>query len=139
MKKTKASLSNGPVMPAKAKASPAAAEPKTSAVAAAPGTPAGRVRRSTKSPSEPAPLRVPVKFSAPAAEEVSLVGSFNDWDVGATPLRSSRDGEWRAEVKLAPGRYEYLFVVDGKWVPDPNAGQTTPNPFGGVNSVLVVP
>jgi hypothetical protein len=30
------------------------------------------------------------------------------------------------------------FVVDGKWMPDPRARQTVPNPFGGRNSVLKV-
>jgi len=37
-----------------------------------------------------------------------------------------------------PGRYEYLFVVDGQWLPDPNAKESVANPFGGRNSVLRV-
>jgi hypothetical protein len=37
------------------------------------------------------------------------------------------------------GRHEYLFVVDGQWLPDPKAKESVQNPFGGRNSVLVVP
>ena len=39
---------------------------------------------------------------------------------------------------MAPGTYEYCLVVDGKWMPDPLARETVPNPFGGSNSVLKV-
>jgi hypothetical protein len=39
---------------------------------------------------------------------------------------------------LAPGTYEYCFIVDGQWMPDPMARETVPNPFGGRNSVLKV-
>jgi len=31
-----------------------------------------------------------------------------------------------------------MFVVDGQWMPDPNAKEFAPNPFGGQNSVLVI-
>jgi hypothetical protein len=45
---------------------------------------------------------------------------------------------WTVDLTLAPGAYEYLFVVDGCWRPDPNATETTPNPFGEHNAVLRV-
>ena len=77
------------------------------------------------------------KLSAPAAKQVYVAGSFNNWHAAALPLKPAGD-EWVAEVKLAPGRYEYLFVVDGKWLPDPNAREKIPNPFGGFNSLLSV-
>lgn len=41
-------------------------------------------------------------------------------------------------MALAPGTYEYLFVVDGQWTPDPSALEVVPNPFGGCNSILKV-
>ena len=49
------------------------------------------------------------------------------------------DGKWAKDLALAPGRYEYLFVVDDTWVPDPAATETVPNPFFGVNAVVIVP
>jgi hypothetical protein len=39
---------------------------------------------------------------------------------------------------LAPGTYEYCLVVDGKWMLDPLARESVPNPFGGRNSILKV-
>ena len=47
-------------------------------------------------------------------------------------------GQWIKELALSPGIYEYQYVVDGRWVNDPQAVKSTPNPFGGRNSVLVV-
>lgn len=84
------------------------------------------------------PAPVALKLRAPAAKEVFVAGSFNGWQVGATPLRFGKDGEWAGELRLSPGRYEYLFVVDGTWLPDPAAREAAPNPFGGWNSVLSV-
>ena len=81
---------------------------------------------------------VALKLRAPAAKEVFVAGSFNGWQVGATPLRPAKGGEWQGELKLTPGRYEYLFVVDGTWLPDPAACEAAPNPFGGWNSILSV-
>ena len=45
---------------------------------------------------------------------------------------------WFGDLELRPGRHEYLFVVDGQWLPDPNARESVQNPFGGKNSVLIV-
>jgi len=80
---------------------------------------------------------VALKLTAPKAKHVYVAGSFNNWHASALPLKPAGK-EWIGEVKLAPGRYEYLFVVDGQWLPDPNARETIPNPFGGFNSLLSV-
>ena len=90
----------------------------------------------TRPASLPKSNGVSLKFVAPAAKQVFVVGTFNNWQAAATPLKPAPSGEWRGELKLAPGRYEYLFVVDGKWLPDPFARETAPNPFGGTNCVL---
>ncbi len=48
------------------------------------------------------------------AENVSVVGDFNAWE--GTPLSDpNQDGIWTASIPLAPGRYEYAFVIDGRW------------------------
>jgi hypothetical protein len=47
-------------------------------------------------------------------------------------------GQWIKGLSLLPGSYEYQYVVDGKWINDPQAVKSTPNPYGGRNSVLVV-
>lgn len=84
------------------------------------------------------PGGVPLMLVAPTASNVFVAGSFNNWHAAALPLKPLSGGQWVAEVKLPPGRYEYLFVVDGQWLPDPSAREAVPNPFGGFNSLLCV-
>jgi 1,4-alpha-glucan branching enzyme len=72
------------------------------------------------------------------ARTVYLVGDFNDWQPQTHPMKTSGDGSWRATVKLAPGPYQYKFVVDGAWVNDPDAADQVPNPYGTLNSRIFV-
>jgi glycosidase len=58
----------------------------------------------------------------PSAKHIFLVGTFNDWDPSRTLLIDpDGDGIFEVEILLAPGTYEYKFVVDGKWFTDPEA------------------
>jgi 1,4-alpha-glucan branching enzyme len=93
-----------------------------------------------KPPQAPPSGPPPVKFELyePSARAVYVAGSFNAWNPTATPLKNDGSGKWEAAMRLIPGKYQYRFVVDGKWVADPLAKETAPNPFEGVNSVLVV-
>ena len=77
-----------------------------------------------------------LEFTHATATVVNLAGTFNDWRPEATPMVALGRGRWVKELTLPPGVYEYRVVVDGEWMPDPQAAQTTPNPFGGVNSVM---
>ena len=83
---------------------------------------------------------VEVVYAAPQAASVALVGDFNGWDPRRTQMvRVSRQGVWRARIKLPPGVYQYSFVVDGtSWIPDPQAKSQLADGFGGSNSVIVV-
>jgi 1,4-alpha-glucan branching enzyme len=86
------------------------------------------------------PQLVPVRFefTHPTANTVCVAGTFNHWQPESKTLHSSSVGHWYKETVLAPGTYEYCLVVDGRWMPDPLAKETVPNPFGGRNSLLVV-
>jgi hypothetical protein len=79
-------------------------------------------------------------FVAPSASSVAIVGDFNDWEEGGSPLRRVGDkGVWAITIPLAPGRYHYTFVVDGtKWIADPVAPRTIEDDFGRPNSVITV-
>ena len=79
-----------------------------------------------------------LEFVHPQAREVFIAGSFNDWHPSATPMIRLNEGKWAKELALSPGRHEYRLVVDGQWIDDPAAKETVPNPFGGINAVLVV-
>jgi hypothetical protein len=78
-------------------------------------------------------------LAAPRASRVTVVGDFNDWDPGATPMRRRTAGAWVASIPLPPGRHVYAFIVDGdRWVPDPAAPMAPEDGFGIRNSVIVV-
>lgn len=72
----------------------------------------------------------PVTFRllAPAAQSVFVGGSFNDFNAAEHPMERSTDGLWEATVRLAPGRHEYKFKVDGRWEVDPANPERTPAP-----------
>ena len=80
-----------------------------------------------------------LEFVHPHARHVAVAGSFNDWRPAATPMVPMGRGWWVKGLVLPPGRYEYRLLVDGQWMPDPNAAEAAPTPDGKVNSVLVVP
>ncbi len=84
------------------------------------------------------PVPAVFRLTAPDAKRVSVVGTFNGWDPDAHPLHSpDRQGVWSLSLPLSPGRYRYLFVVDGvRWVTDPDAVASEADGFGGQNSVL---
>lgn len=74
------------------------------------------------------------------AKSVSIVGDFNDWQVGKDLLSDpDKDGIWTGEITVKPGKYQYVFVIDGKkWIPDPRAKEISKDGFGGINSILDV-
>ncbi len=62
---------------------------------------------------------------ASAADEVQVVGSWNDWATPGTVLDASRSDGWRvAQFNLPPGEAMYNIVDDGTAIPDPNVGTT---------------
>lgn len=76
-------------------------------------------------------------YYAPKAASVAVVGTFNDWDPRRTPMVRGQDGSWTVQVSLAPGRYEYLFFVDGsRYETDPDAVEQRPDGLGHENAVL---
>lgn len=82
--------------------------------------------------------RVTLALEAPEAQQVYLAGSFNDWEPTAARMSLSQDGRWTATLALAPGEYQYRFVVDGEWCDDPECDERCANAFGGENCVLRV-
>ena len=76
---------------------------------------------------------------ADAGKSVYLAGSFNQWNpAGKKMLDKKNEGVYTATVKLAPGRYEYKFVIDGVWCADPENLDFVQNDHGTLNSVIAV-
>lgn len=79
------------------------------------------------------------EFEDTAARTVCIAGTFNDWHPAVSEMLTMGSGKWVKDLELAPGTYEYRFVVDGKWTTDPRCAHTVPNAFGETNSLLIVP
>jgi 1,4-alpha-glucan branching enzyme len=84
-------------------------------------------------------VEVTFLLDRPWAQEVYLSGDFNEWS--PTSLRMIAHGpgdEWAKRITLAPGRYQYKFIVDGEWIHDPEASENVPNHHGSLNSTMEV-
>jgi len=81
-----------------------------------------------------------VTFTVPAeeAQNVAVVGSFNEWDVKATPLKKLKNGSFKGTVDLDAGTsYEFRYLVDGEYVNETEADAFAWSDFAGAeNSVL---
>jgi hypothetical protein len=113
--------------PAK-KASKKAAKPKKAA----------RPKTVVKAKAPKAPKGTPITFvlDAPNGWDVALAGTFNKWEPRAMVKES--DGLWRITVHLAPGTYQYRFLVDTEWREDPGNERHIVNEYGTHNSVIDV-
>ena len=88
---------------------------------------------------KPATKNVTFTVHADKGKAVYLAGVFNEWSLTAKKMAyKARSGIYTATVKLAPGSYEYKFVIDGTWCADPENANSVPNDQGTFNSVIVV-
>lgn len=85
--------------------------------------------------------RMRVVFSKPYFEEVSveLLGDFNGWRRGSTPLALTDDGAWLATLDLQTnGAYRYVYLVNNYiWHSDPEAEDFVEGPYGEEASMLM--
>jgi len=88
--------------------------------------------------------RTTFRLSADAAGEaqtVFLVGEFNDWSMHGLPMKRLKDGSFKTEVDLEPGRsYQFRYLLDDdRWENDWNADNYCYSEFGNCeNSVVEV-
>jgi len=82
--------------------------------------------------------RVTFKLDAPEAKRVYVTGDFAGWNPKAVRMKRTATGEWRVGKFLAPGEYQYRFVVDGEWTDDPSCQERVYNEFGTQNCILRV-
>ncbi len=125
----KSSKSRSAAKPTKAKKravskTPARTKKKAAAAAAKP--------RATAVPKTP----VTFALNAPSGFDVSIAGSFNKWEPKG--MTKGEDGLFRITLKLAPGTYQYKFLIDTEWREDPQNPRKVPNEYGGYNSILDV-
>ncbi len=90
--------------------------------------------------SKPKKKRRKVTFSLEAANanEVILMGDFNSWNPKKHPMKRDEAGVWEKAVIIPPGKYEYKFLIDGRWKEDPQNDQRCINCYGTYNNVVNV-
>lgn len=107
-----------------------------------------RPRKRSISTTKPAPFfgvhvtPEGVLFLQPVAvgRRVVVSGDFNGWsDTEVVLLLDESRGVMHARVALPPGLWQYRLIIDGRWTPDPYNPHCLPNPFGDLNSVVIVP
>lgn len=72
------------------------------------------------------------------AGKVYLSGTFNNWSTSGIPLTKKETG-WETSIELSPGKYLYKYIVDGRWIHDPNNLLKENDGEAGFNSVLYCP
>jgi serine protease AprX len=83
-------------------------------------------------------------YYAPQAVGVSLVGSFNQWQVDQLPLQRLSNGWWQLVIPLPPGRHLYRFWIDtgpytpNEWHADPENPLRMESGYGQGHSLVVV-
>ena len=92
-----------------------------------------------KTTAKPAKKATEFTVHAEKGKAVYLAGSFNDWSTTAKKMAYKvRKGIYAATLKLAPGEYQYKFVIDGTWCADPENVNAVKNDQGTFNSVITV-
>ncbi|MFP6564757.1 MAG: AAA family ATPase [Myxococcota bacterium] len=95
-------------------------------------------------PEEIAPetREVELHFRNTDAGDVRIAGDFNGWvpDKGVRSIIESKGATrvWTKVLKLAPGTYEYRYIVDGEWRADPDNPTKVVGSTGSAHSILVV-
>ena len=92
----------------------------------------------SKNIKKPARRNVLFKLEEAPGRQVFVAGSFSDWQPKQQLSDKEGRGVYTARILLAPGEYEYKFVVDGEWRLDAANPNFVPNDFGTLNSLLTV-
>ena len=76
----------------------------------------------------------------PKVRNLTLVGSFNNWNPEHDPMLAEGNGMFRRKIKLEAGEYIYKFIAEGKWMLDKYNSETRFDPnIQELGSFLKVP
>ena len=82
--------------------------------------------------------KVTFSILAADAKKVSLVGSFNEWNAKASPLKKLKNGTFKGAVDLdINNSYEFKYLVDGAFVNDDTADSYVWNEFAAADNSVV--
>ena len=75
-----------------------------------------------------------VTFTVPATEanNVKVVGNFNEWNPEATALKKLKNGTFKGTINLEKDKsYEFRYLVDGQWKNDEKPDAFAWNEYAG--------
>jgi len=83
--------------------------------------------------------KVTFKFKT-EAENLALVGDFNEWNETSTPMKKAKDGSFSVSVDMESGReQQFRYLANGKtWLNDDAADKYVITPLGSENSVVIL-
>lgn len=82
--------------------------------------------------------KVKFTFNVENAETVEILGLNSDWE-NSIVMSKKKDGSFSAEVSLPKdSQHQFKYRVnETQWLNEPEV-ESTPNEFGGVNSLLAI-
>jgi 1,4-alpha-glucan branching enzyme len=82
--------------------------------------------------------KVTFMLAAEEAKNVAVVGSFNEWNDKATPLKKLKNGTFKGTVDLESNTsYEFRYLVDGAFVNDEEADSFAWNNYAGAENAVL--
>ena len=85
-----------------------------------------------------------VRFTIPASEaagmrQACVVGEFNNWNVGASPMKRLKDGSLSLLMEIPVGHeYRFRYLTDLQhWINEPEADGYEYCPFAGADNSLL--
>jgi 1,4-alpha-glucan branching enzyme len=82
--------------------------------------------------------KVTFSLAPEEAKSVAVVGSFNEWNEKATPLKKLKNGTFKGTLDLESGNsYEFKYLVDGEYINEPEADGVIWSDFAGADNSLL--
>jgi 1,4-alpha-glucan branching enzyme len=74
------------------------------------------------------------------AENVNIVGEFNNWSTKQTPMKKLKDGSFTLTLDLeSNSHYQFRYLIDNQlWVNDPAADKYVPSGYAGSDNSVVI-
>jgi len=84
--------------------------------------------------------KVTFTIAAKEANNVAVVGSFNDWNAQSSPLKKLKNGSFKGTIDLeANASHEFKYLIDGAFVNEAEADGYAWNDYaGGENSLITL-
>ena len=83
--------------------------------------------------------KIVFSLRAPEDASVQIAGDFNDWTPEHLELTLNGKGSvWQKTIALSTGDYQYKYLINGNWIPDPENMGVVDDPFGNKNSIISV-